>query len=64
MGSRTLVHASLWGTKEEANGKFLSSCKVKKEAAYTFTDEGRLLEKRLWVGAVGGNMVLFYLCSY
>jgi hypothetical protein len=28
MGSRTLIHAALSGTKEEVHGKFLNSCRV------------------------------------
>jgi len=50
VGSRTLVHASLWGTKDTVNGKFLNCCHVEEECDYILHDEkeGRKVENRLW----------------
>lgn len=49
VGSRTLVHASLWGTKEEVNGKYLNACRVEEESDYAVSDKGAKAQDRLWV---------------
>ena len=49
VGSRTLVHAALWGTKDDVNGRFLSECQVMEESDYSISKEGKEVEARLWV---------------
>lgn len=49
VGARTLVHASLWGTKEEVNGRFLRSCELKAESDFVLSEEGKKVEGNLWV---------------
>src|SRR6185437_2101521 len=41
VGSRTLVHASLWGTKAKVNGKYLNKCLIEEEESdYVISSEG------------------------
>jgi len=47
-GSRTLIHAALFGTKKEIHGKFLSTCKVVEESDFVISLEGRRVQDRLW----------------
>jgi hypothetical protein len=49
VGARTLVHAALWGTKEEVNGKFFNNSHVAEESDFSISEEGRELEARVWV---------------
>jgi retinol dehydrogenase-12 len=49
VGARTLVHAALWGTKGEVNGKFLNNSRVEEESDFSLSEEGRELETRVWV---------------
>jgi len=48
VGSRTLVHAALWGTKDDVNGRFLSDCRLMEESDYSISKEGKEVEARLW----------------
>jgi len=47
-GARTLVHAALWGTKEQVNGKFLNTCRVELECDFAISKEGKAAEEKLW----------------
>jgi hypothetical protein len=48
-GSRTLVHASLWGTKDEVHGKYMNKCQVEEESNFAISSEGKKVQDRLWV---------------
>jgi len=52
VGSRTLVHAALWGSKDDVNGKFLSNSRVEEECDYAFSKEGKEVEARIWAETV------------
>ena len=49
VGSRTLVHAALWGTKEQVNGKYLNKCQVEEVSDYVLSSDGAMVQKKLWV---------------
>jgi len=49
-GSRNLVHAALWGSKEDINGKYVNRCKVEEESDFAISKKGRQLEEKIWVG--------------
>jgi hypothetical protein len=49
VGARTLVHAALWGTKDDVNGKFLNNSRVEEESDFALSKEGRELEAKIWV---------------
>jgi len=47
VGSRTLTHASLLGTKEEVHGKYLNKCQVERESEYVYTADGAKVQDRV-----------------
>lgn len=50
-GSRTLVHAAVAG--EESHGSYLSECRVKPESSFVRSEEGGVVEGRVWEELVG-----------
>jgi hypothetical protein len=49
VGARTLVHAALWGARDEVNGKFFNNSRVVEESDFSLSGEGREIETRIWV---------------
>jgi retinol dehydrogenase 12 len=64
VGSRTLVHASLWGTKEVVHGKYLNKCQVEEESDYAISSEGKKVQDRLWVSNLLINLSQTLLLTY
>lgn len=53
VGSRTLVHAALAGDQETMQGKYLNKCNVEEVSDYVISEEGRVVQDRLWDETVG-----------
>ncbi len=49
MGSRTLVHAALDGANRDVQGKYLNRCQVEEESDLVISEEGKVIQDRLWV---------------
>ncbi|KAJ7824461.1 hypothetical protein B0H14DRAFT_1301664 [Mycena olivaceomarginata] len=48
MGSRMLIHAATRQESRALHGKYLTSCRVERESAYSLTGEGFAIQRRLW----------------
>ncbi len=48
-GSRTLVNAALERTNKDIQGKYLNKCQVEEESDLVISEEGKVLQDRLWV---------------
>ncbi len=49
VGSKTLVNAALERANQDVHGKYLNKCHVEEESDLVISEEGKVLQDRLWV---------------